>query len=273
MNFYQDIGGIQYRCIQPYYPQDDAGGDVEDAFDLTFNNVFSPRSNPSSTNRLSTNFSVQVTGENTLTFYFTDPYAGAPSKPQNLATSANPGDNKVRITWDANTETDINSYEISRKVNYAGWSVIATTTNTFYVDTQWQYDQGSTFDVSYRIRAKDNSNNYSVYSNLATCHPWPIGKRTANFISSINPIDYILSNYPNPFNPITKISFSIPEMSFVTLKIYDILGSEITSLLNEIKPSGIYEKEFDASQLPSGTYIYRLTAGKQQIIKKMQLIK
>jgi hypothetical protein len=83
----------------------------------------------------------------------------------------------------------------------------------------------------------------------------------------------LLQNYPNPFNPTTKINYQIPELSFVTLKIYDILGSEIATLVNEEKPIGSYEFEFDATALPSGIYFYRLQAGSFVETKKMILIK
>lgn len=83
----------------------------------------------------------------------------------------------------------------------------------------------------------------------------------------------IEQNYPNPFNPTTKISYSLPEASFVTLKVFDILGKEIVTLVYEAKPSGKYEVEFDASQLPSGTYVYRFTAGNFQTTRKMIVVK
>lgn len=66
---------------------------------------------------------------------------------------------------------------------------------------------------------------------------------------------------------------SLTEASFVTLKVYDILGREIVTFFNETKLSGKYEVEFDASELPSGTYIYKLTAGNYQMIRKMLFIK
>jgi hypothetical protein len=80
-------------------------------------------------------------------------------------------------------------------------------------------------------------------------------------------------NYPNPFNPTTTINYQIPELSFVTLKIYDVLGSEIIILVNEEKPVGIYEVEFNATALPSGIYFYRLQAGSFVETKKMILMK
>ncbi|GAB4288080.1 MAG: hypothetical protein Kow0098_05380 [Ignavibacteriaceae bacterium] len=75
------------------------------------------------------------------------------------------------------------------------------------------------------------------------------------------PFDFTLfRNYPNPFNPTTTISYSIPENSLVQIKVYDILGNELAELINEIKPAGNYQTYFDASALSSGVYIYRLTA-------------
>jgi hypothetical protein len=80
-------------------------------------------------------------------------------------------------------------------------------------------------------------------------------------------------NYPNPLNPNTKIKYSIPELSFVTLKVYDVLGNEVAILVNQEKPVGSYELEFDAKGLPSGIYLYRLHAGDFVETKKMVLIK
>ncbi len=77
----------------------------------------------------------------------------------------------------------------------------------------------------------------------------------------LQPLMYKLEqNYPNPFNPITTIKYKIPELSFVTLKIYDVLGSEVATLVNEEKPAGRYEIVFDAANLSSGVYFYRLQA-------------
>jgi hypothetical protein len=86
--------------------------------------------------------------------------------------------------------------------------------------------------------------------------------------------DYNLSqNYPNPFNPFTTIRYQIPTTEIVSLKIYDILGRDIASLVNEEKPAGSYKIEFDATSLPSGIYFYTLTAGKFRETKKMVLVK
>jgi hypothetical protein len=90
----------------------------------------------------------------------------------------------------------------------------------------------------------------------------------------IVPEGYTLKqNYPNPFNPLTTISFSIPSSAFTSLKVYDILGNEVATLLNEEKQAGNYEIQFDASALKSGVYLYRLNAGNFSEMKKMILLK
>ncbi len=89
-----------------------------------------------------------------------------------------------------------------------------------------------------------------------------------------NPSDYALhQNFPNPFNPTTNIKYQIPELSYVTLKVYDVLGSEVAILVSEEKQVGSYEVEFDATTLPSEVYFYRLQAGSFVETKKMVLLK
>ena len=88
------------------------------------------------------------------------------------------------------------------------------------------------------------------------------------------PNEYNLyQNYPNPFNPTTTIRYQVPGLSFVTLKVYDVLGNEVAVLLNEEKPAGYYNIEFNASLLSSGIYFYRLQAGDFIQTKMMILMK
>ncbi|MGE5845607.1 MAG: T9SS type A sorting domain-containing protein, partial [Ignavibacteria bacterium] len=88
------------------------------------------------------------------------------------------------------------------------------------------------------------------------------------------PAEFSLSqNFPNPFNPATKIRYSIPGRQFVTLKVFDLLGREIIVLVNEEKPAGEYEIEFDDSSLSSGIYFYQLKAGNSILTKKMIYLK
>lgn len=83
----------------------------------------------------------------------------------------------------------------------------------------------------------------------------------------------LYDNYPNPFNPSTIIKYSLKDEGRVTVKIFNTLGEEIRTLVDEIKPSGNYNLEFNANNLPSGVYIYRLQSGEFVSSKKMLLIK
>jgi hypothetical protein len=93
-------------------------------------------------------------------------------------------------------------------------------------------------------------------------------------VTDHQPSTFVLyDNFPNPFNPATTITYELFDPSFVTLKVFDVLGKEVASLVNEAQAAGYYQMRFDASQLPSGTYLYRLVAGSYTSTKKMQLLK
>jgi hypothetical protein len=93
-------------------------------------------------------------------------------------------------------------------------------------------------------------------------------------VGSFIPDKFFLGqNYPNPFNPVTNIKFDIPAQDLVKLILYDILGHEVNILVNEVKSAGSYIVDFDASELPSGVYFYRLESGNFVDAKRMLLIK
>ena len=88
------------------------------------------------------------------------------------------------------------------------------------------------------------------------------------------PTEFALyQNYPNPFNPSTLIKYEVPENSFVSIRVYDLLGEELATLVNEEKSAGSYDVNFDAGQLSSGFYIYTIKAGNFTSTKKMMLMK
>ncbi len=95
-------------------------------------------------------------------------------------------------------------------------------------------------------------------------------------VGKISPVPQSLAlyqNYPNPFNPTTNISFSIPTQSFISLKVFDILGREFATIVSEIMPAGTYTKQWNAANMSSGIYFYRLQAGKYDETKKLVLIR
>jgi hypothetical protein len=102
------------------------------------------------------------------------------------------------------------------------------------------------------------------------------GAMTTTGVEQISglPNDYTLSqNYPNPFNPTTNIEYSITEESFVELKVFDVLGNEIVTLVNQEQSAGIYRADFNAANLPSGMYFARITANEYTQVVKMTLLK
>jgi photosystem II stability/assembly factor-like uncharacterized protein len=122
----------------------------------------------------------------------------------------------------------------------------------------------------------------SVESGWTTFSPtWQVYKYIGSPITTVEeevidilPTDYSISqNYPNPFNPSTTFRYSIPQTSKVVIKVYDILGKEIASLMNEDKSVGTYELTWNAENLPSGVYFYQLKAGDFISTKKMILLK
>ena len=99
----------------------------------------------------------------------------------------------------------------------------------------------------------------------------PVGIISSTFQT---PLKFSLEqNYPNPFNPTTKIKYSLPKAGFTTLKVYDITGREVATLLNEYKTAGGYEIQFNATNLASGVYFYRLNTGQFSAVKKLLLLK
>lgn len=91
---------------------------------------------------------------------------------------------------------------------------------------------------------------------------------------SIFPTGFFLrQNYPNPFNPVANLEFGILNLGFVSLKVFDVLGKEVKTLVNEIKPAGYYTAQFDGSDLPGGIYFYKLEAGEYSETKRMILLK
>jgi len=221
-------------------------------------------------------------------FYYIRQYDDAPLAPKNLTISRSPY-NHPYLEWDENMEPDLAFYNVQRWDQYGGgWQTIAQTTNTEYEDQTLTYctappgakcpDERTFY---FRVTAVDLNSHESDPSNTVSARlvggsPDKIGVNNPDVESSL---DYALGqNYPNPFNPSTKISYSLASDAFVTLRVYDILGNEVTELVNSGQTAGVHVINFDASNLSSGIYIYRVTAMNGERIlfsesKRMVLIK
>jgi len=144
-------------------------------------------------------------------------------------------------------------------------------------------DPGEIRELSLYVTAANNDGTAHVQLQAGTFNN-PNNRISANFTATTltvsvdsenhSPTEYYLAqNYPNPFNPSTKISYSIQEAGFVNLKVYNILGSEVVTLVNEHKSAGNYEVSLGKGGLASGVYIYRLTANNFIQTRKMILEK
>jgi hypothetical protein len=204
--------------------------------------------------------------------------------------------NEVKLSWQTATETNNSGFEVQRLQDYKieklqEWDAVAfvpgfgTTTEpkSYSFIDDLSLTPNLTLTLRYRLKQIDFDGSF-VYSNISE-------------VEVDAPMEFSLEqNFPNPFNPSTKIKFTVPSVianpdgigmkqsQLVTLKVYDILGNEIATLINEEKPAGIYEVEFNSSSgisnlpagrqgLMSGVYFYKLQAGNFIQTKKMVLMK
>ncbi len=136
------------------------------------------------------------------------------------------------------------------------------------------YDNAD-FDMVHDLASAMNATILVPGAALVNCPIVSVSNATAvSENNDIRPSDYALTqNYPNPFNPTTNINFKIPQSGFVSLKVYNILGDEVATLVNGVKPAGNYTVNFNAASLASGVYFYRLQAGNFTQNRKMILLK
>ncbi|MBS1552774.1 MAG: T9SS type A sorting domain-containing protein [Bacteroidetes bacterium] len=200
-------------------------------------------------------------------FIITDASAPLPVELSSFVSMVN--GNNVILNWATASETNNSGFDVERKDLKAGthdvWNKVGnvagngTTTNGHsYSFTERNLASGN---YGYRLKQIDLNGNFHYY-NLS------------NEVSVGVPSEFELSqNYPNPFNPSTKISFALPKEGKVSLKIYDMTGKEVMTLVNEVKTAGYYSVSFNASSLSSGMYFYTLSADNYTATKKMMLIK
>ncbi len=155
------------------------------------------------------------------------------------------------------------------------FTMLTKANSTYYFTCNYNSDQWTLFDYqpgmfSYNFVISDNKIFAATFDGLYYRNMTSTSIKKKEEL----PVDYKLyQNYPNPFNPTTTIQYEIPESGFITLKIYDELGREVKTLINQYKNKGSHEINFNASQLSSGVYLYRLTAGDYLSTKKMLLLK
>lgn len=174
--------------------------------------------------------------------------------------------NSVKLNWSTVSEQNNSGFEIQRTItNENNWKKISFVNGNGTTNEAKNYSYEdrniSSGKYQYRLKQIDFNGNYEFHA-------------LANEVEIGVPKKFSLSqNYPNPFNPATKINFELPRSSNVKLSVYDVTGKLASELVNEQRAAGHYTVEFNASNLASGMYFYRIEAGEFSAAKKMMLVK
>jgi len=209
------------------------------------------------------------------TFWISDPDSGrsidnlAPEPPEGLAGEQQYTPAGLLLTWSPNNESDLEGYAIYRGTA-AGFvpgpgNLIASTLDTLYLDGDWRWDDG----YHYKVAAVDVHGNESKHAQLAPQEVTGAETPAAT---------YLRQNFPNPFNPATKIEFGIAAPAQVVLRIYDASGRLVRTLVDDALPAGKYSAFWDTRNarggtVASGIYFYRLDAGAYTETRKMTLLR
>jgi predicted phage tail protein len=178
------------------------------------------------------------------------------------------------LSWIIPTQS---SSQLSYKLEYASKPDMSDAKVITNINKPFQQIIGLNLSTTYYWRVTSSNQNGS--SNPSAIGSFKINNITDVLKEEVIPTAFELSqNYPNPFNPTTKIAFALPQNSFVSLKIYDMLGREIKSLLNSEMLAGNHSIDWNGEdnngfKVASGAYIYKITAGNFMAVKKMVLIK
>ncbi len=204
---------------------------------------------------------------NVVTAYSVDNIA--PGKPLNLSGKYDAGSESLTLNWSNNHEKDFGKYLLYRSdlpdFDLSKLIPIAETTDTSFVDNV----SGITI-AYYAVVAEDIHENKSGLSDLYAYRLTGIN----DFTSGIPKKYSLYQNFPNPFNPSTQIRYALKEAGFVTIRLFDMLGKEVATLVNNEQSAGYHFISFDASNIAAGVYIYELNVrGKYRAVKKMILMK
>jgi len=170
----------------------------------------------------------------------------------------------VVLNWKTASETNNSGFEIQRRTEKGQWKELGFVTGS-----------GTTSEIrSYSFTDNTVNNGFYSYRLKQIDYDGSFEYSDVVDVELFSPIEFALyQNFPNPFNPVTIITYHIPELSNVTLEVYDVIGNEIATLVNEEKQAGIYTVEFDATEFSSGIYLYGLQANNFIATKKLLLLK
>lgn len=175
--------------------------------------------------------------------------------------------NSVLLSWVTATELNNKGFEVERLVN-GEWDVVG------YIDGNGTTTEINSYQFEDAISSNVKSTSLMYRLNQIDLDGTSTYSQVVNVEFNNTPTVYSLSqNFPNPFNPETSISFSLPKSEHVTLEVYDILGNRVSVLVNEVREVGTHTVSFNATALSSGVYLYKITAGNFNSSKKMNILK
>jgi hypothetical protein len=254
------------------------GSDVYDLYNNTLETVYAQNNDWGVYDSASIeDHIVHFVDDSTLGLVIFTPFSG-PIPVELTSFTASVSGSNVTLNWSTATESNNYGFEIQRTQS----STLPAGRQEVKGQKDWETigfveGNGTTTEIS----------NYSFFDilNLTHNHTLRYRLKQIDFDGSFTysneikveftiPAEFALEqNYPNPFNPSTRIKYQVSSISKVVLKVYDVLGNEIATLVNELKPAGIYEVEFNASSLSSGVYFYQLKAENFSFVRKMILIR
>ncbi len=181
----------------------------------------------------------------------------------------------IELLWKTATEVNNYGFEIERRTasispplqggdDRGGWTKLGFIAGNGTTNAPKSYsytDNTANGKVTYRLKQIDRDGKFEYSQEIESV------------ISQIPQTLSLMQNYPNPFNPATVINYQIPVNSYVSLKVFDVIGREVAALVDEVKEAGTYSHEFDASKLSSGMYFAKLSSAGKMQIKKMSLLK
>jgi len=178
------------------------------------------------------------------------------------------GDREVALRWTTASEKDNASFDVQRKTASSEWTTVGKVNGVGNSQTPTNYaytDRAVVNGVAYTYRLISRDINGTTHEFETTVEATP---------GAPLPTEYALNqNYPNPFNPQTSITYAVKEAGFVTLKVYNLIGQEVATLVSAKMEAGRYTAAFTATDLPSGVYVYRLEVNDFTAQKKMVLLK
>ncbi len=199
-----------------------------------------------------------------------------PATPTGFTLSGNVGENPT-LNWNGNTELDLDGYKLYQSIEGSAYSLLVKLdkNTTSFTDHGVIIGNGKFVQtVCYGLTAFDLANRESDPSLPRCTRASGLNKSIISIVKKKIPKEYKLCDaYPNPFNPVTKIRFSLPENTKVKLSIFNLLGEKLIDLINTYLSKGLYEINFNASGLSSGTYIYRIETNSFIDAKKLLILK